>query len=69
MDIERASIELYLQLRIYDEVVGVGVSNNNEIKYIVIYLGKISEFILKKIPIVYKGNFVKTELTGNVFLH
>lgn len=68
MDIESASKELYLQLRKYDEVVGIGVSQSNGIEYIVVYLAKITKLILKKIPQSYKGNFVKTEVTGNFLL-
>lgn len=68
MDIESASQELYSKLRIYDEVVGIGVRHINGIQYIVVYLAKISSIVLKKIPNIYKGNIVKTEVTGNIIL-
>jgi hypothetical protein len=66
VDIESASKELYSKLRKYDEVVGIAICHTNGIQYIVVYLAKISNIILKKIPNIYKGNIVKTEITGRI---
>lgn len=63
-----ASQELYSKLRVYDEVVGVSVCKKKNIKYIVVHLTKLSGIILDKIPNIYKGNNVETELTGNIYL-
>ena len=68
MEIKRASKELYSKLRIYDEVVGIGVCRINDTNYIVVYLAKITKKILEEVPSVYKGNSVKTEVTGDIFL-
>lgn len=69
MNIELASKELYSKLRIYDEVIGIGVHRKNGIQYIVVYLAKLSNIILEKIPKVYKGNNIETEITGYINLH
>ncbi len=60
-----ASKKLYQRLKVYDDVVGIGVSSINDNQYIVVYLAKKTKSILKKIPTVYFGNSVKTEVTGN----
>lgn len=68
MDIKNASKELYSELRVYDEVLGIGITKINGISYIVVYLAKVSKAILRKIPKNYKGNVVKTEITGDIIL-
>lgn len=67
MSIVQASEELYKSLRKYDEVVGTGVSLQDNRPYIVVYLQKTSKAILDKIPQIYKGNHVKTEISGSYF--
>lgn len=62
-----ASKRLYQRLRVYDDVVGIGVCSINDSQCIVVYLAKSSKSILKKIPTVYFGNSVKTEVTGNFY--
>ncbi|UEG49370.1 hypothetical protein LK994_12080 [Ferruginibacter lapsinanis] len=62
-----ASKKLYQRLRIYDDVVGIGVCSANDGQCIVVYLAKRSKEILKKIPDIYFGNCVKTEVTGNFY--
>ncbi|WPQ63371.1 hypothetical protein SIO70_00655 [Chitinophaga sancti] len=67
MRITDASLELYQTLRAYDEVVGTAVVSKNDKPYIVIYLEKATKAILDKIPPSYKGNQVKTEISGSFF--
>ncbi len=68
MDIKTASQELYSKLRVYEEVVGMGVSHINGIQCIIIYLVKKSDNIFSKIPSMFKGYNVKTEIMGNINL-
>lgn len=66
-DIKQAKKELYEDLKGYKEVVGAAIKyerENHNRSYIVIYLSKISDAILKHIPIEFKGNKVVHELKG-----
>ena len=65
MSIYEASKELFKTLRSYDEVVGTGVVSKSDASYIVVYIEHMSNSILQKIPPFYKGNSVKTEVSGS----
>lgn len=67
MKIADASKELYQSLRNYDGVVGTAVVLKTDTPYIVVYLEKATKVILDKIPRIYKGNLVKTEVSGSFF--
>jgi hypothetical protein len=62
-----ASKKLYKKLRLYEDVVGIGVFSINDRQCIVVYLAKTSKKLLEKIPEIYFGNSVKTKITGNFF--
>lgn len=68
MNVIDAAKELYKELRIYEEVVGIDVQSDNKIEYIVVFLAISSEWILQKIPPIYNGIIVKVEITGKIFL-
>jgi hypothetical protein len=67
MTITEASKELYQSLRKFDEVVGTGVVTNDNSPYIVVYIEKATKVVLDKIPKIYKGNNVKTEISSPFF--
>ena len=68
MNIVDASNELYDSLKGYHEVLGTSVQKRNNVPYIIIYLAKASKAILNRIPSEYRGNKVKTEITGEFYL-
>lgn len=69
MNVVDASNRLFDELKDYEEVVGAGVKKNNNVNYIIIYLSKATQAILRKIPAEYRGNQVKTEVSGSFSLH
>lgn len=48
MNATDASIRLYQRLRVYDDVVGIGVCSMNDDQYIVVYLARKLTKVLKK---------------------
>lgn len=67
MKITDASSELFVLLRGFDEVIGTGVTTSDERPCIVVYLDKASQKVLDKIPLRYKGNKVKTEISDHFY--
>lgn len=65
MNIREASNELYNTLKDNKEVVGTGVEKANNMMYIIIYLTQATQNILRKIPAEYRGNKVKTQVSGH----
>lgn len=67
MDIKDASAELYKQLQMYEDVIGISTTIIKDIQFIVIYLVKDSTYISNKIPDTYKGYVVKKIISGNFY--
>jgi hypothetical protein len=65
-DILVAKRELFEDLKRYSTVVGVAVKKENNIRYIVVYLSKLTSAILRHIPKEFKGNQVKYEVKGPI---
>ena len=67
MNIKDASIELYKQLQVYEEVIGMSTTVIDDVQFIVIYLAENSAFISNKMPTIYNGYCVKINISGNFY--
>jgi len=63
MKIDNAKRELYKELRQqYPVVSGAGIREKNGREFIVVFLSKADNKVIKLIPKTFKGNPVKTEI-------